>query len=312
MSSIHFKDLLLILSYVCNAKCSHCYTSCGPDGPKDILPKEVAERVIDELSIEEKVSKNLVIGGGEAGIYEDLLLFVISYGVRRGFRVSIVTNCFKGKTEKEGKKWCKKLAKAGLSSIELSTDSFHSPYIKTEWVGNIIEGAKEAGLEVILRFTVSKKSKVGDLLAELKDYDLSDVKVMSQPAASLGRAKSLGEELYKLEKLPKRNCLDFLSLTVTPSGNVYPCCLGSELTEGLMLGNCLNRSMWNILDDLENNLLVREVLTKGPGSIIEKLDINTGKKLKKSSYLNICELCNRIFENKRNVEKLKEIFAGES
>jgi len=303
----YFNAMLLVITYVCNANCSHCYTYCGPHRAKEIMSEGMAKKIIDEAWEDKRIGKNLTIGGGEAGIYHDLLLSIISHGTLRGFYVAMVTNCFRATSPQEAEKMCEEYSSAGLKRIEISTDSFHDPYIKLEYTGNTIEAARKAGIDVCLRFAVSKNSRVGDLLKRLKDYDLSNVTIMSQPAAAIGRAKNLEDELYKMESLPSRNCLDFLTITVTPPGDIYPCCLGSELTEYLRLGNVTDTPLSKILDEGENNFLVKQVLTKGPAGILNLLTSELAMELKNRSYLNICEMCNRIFENHELVKEIKKL-----
>lgn len=141
----------------CNLKCIHCYSSSQNVLYSDELTTQEGKRLIDDLVA--FGSPVLLLSGGEPLMRQDLPELA-QYAVGRGLRVVISTN---------GTLITKKLAKVfsdiGLSYIGVSLDGLREVHDRFRGVKGAfdktlrgIRNARDAGIKVGIRFTVSRKN----------------------------------------------------------------------------------------------------------------------------------------------------------
>ena len=141
----------------CNLKCVHCYSSSQNVLYSDELTTEQGKRLIDDLAA--FGSPVLLLSGGEPLMRPDLPELA-QYAVDKGMRVVISTN---------GTLITKKLAKVfsdiGLSYIGVSLDGLREVHDRFRGVKGAfdktmrgIRNARDAGIKVGIRFTVSRKN----------------------------------------------------------------------------------------------------------------------------------------------------------
>jgi 12,18-didecarboxysiroheme deacetylase len=141
----------------CNLKCIHCYSSSQNVQYSDELTTQEGKRLIDDLAA--FGSPVLLLSGGEPLLRQDLPELA-KYAVDRGLRVVISTN---------GTLITRKLAKIysdiGLSYIGVSLDGLRGVHDRFRGVKGAfdrtlrgIRTAREAGIKVGIRFTVSRKN----------------------------------------------------------------------------------------------------------------------------------------------------------
>ena len=113
----------MILTYMCNFECDHCFLYCSPDTQGTFTLNQV-KQVFEELS---KIGTIETIGfeGGEPFLYYALMLESIKLAHKKGFKTAIETNSYWATTEEDAELWLKPLYKARLSILEVSDDAFH-------------------------------------------------------------------------------------------------------------------------------------------------------------------------------------------
>jgi len=141
----------------CNLKCIHCYSSSQNVQYSDELTTQEGKRLIDDLA--SFGAPVLLLSGGEPLLRQDLPELA-QYAVDRGLRVVISTN---------GTLITRKLAKTysdiGLSYIGVSLDGLREVHDRFRGVKGAfdktlrgIRTARDAGVKVGIRFTVSRKN----------------------------------------------------------------------------------------------------------------------------------------------------------
>ena len=141
----------------CNLKCIHCYSNSQNVLYSDELTTQEGKRLIDDLVA--FGSPVLLLSGGEPLMRQDLPELA-QYAVDKGLRVVISTN---------GTLITKKLAKVfnniGLSYIGVSLDGLMEVHDRFRGVKGAfdktlrgIRNARDAGIKVGIRFTVSRKN----------------------------------------------------------------------------------------------------------------------------------------------------------
>lgn len=297
MSGLHFQELYLELSYLCNAACSHCYVSSSPFADRTKLDVEAICRVIEEAQQIDSINPKVAIAGGEPTLFWDSLLTVISFAAKRNFRVLLISNGWWGKSLTTCRQKLDSLIEHGLSRLELSTSNYHQQYVDSEALNNIILSSRDQPIELALHVRYSNSCGQAASLSKLKN--LEGIELISAPITLVGRAeKEISKEEFRFaEDFPRGNCQDDLSLLINPKGDCFPCCGGAELTDSLRLGNIHDESLAEIIERAQTRKLLLHLTQKGPAILAEGLQDEGFQELNPSSCVNICDLCTSIFKS---------------
>jgi MoaA/NifB/PqqE/SkfB family radical SAM enzyme len=293
-----------------------CYQAAGPKGSEirgdSNLPLEVGLRVIDEAAVLPELDSRLHVSGGEAFIRHHDTIELFRRGRDRGFaNIGTTTNGFWATNREKGIARCRELVDAGVTYLEISFDDWHLPFVSVDRVRNLLHGARRAGISVLLRTLTSRRHRLEDLLAAFNDTDLIDVMVANSRVGPVGRGYSelSPDEIYYGTTCGC--CEDILSLTVTPNGNVYPCCSGADITNALACGNVHKDTLAQSIFKMKTDRMMRQLIHGGYGSLIPVLEsLGLGSRLK-DKYTNICHLCWDIFKNDELAGALRNHFQQE-
>ncbi|WP_445521359.1 radical SAM/SPASM domain-containing protein [Streptomyces sp. NEAU-174] len=294
---LRFNALVLETTHFCNARCTHCYTSCGPESPRDRLSVQQVRQIIDEAASLPNLTKHCHIGGGEATIYWDDLVCMLDHAQSKGFRNSIVTNGFWGRTQKLATRKVAELKSVGVERIEFSVDAMHQAFVSPAAISNIIRAGKDTGVRIMLRVSTTKTHRTADVMKSVDTDAQADIIIASAKVVPVGRAREEIpiDDVWTDAGIPIGACFELLNLTVTPNGDVFPCCAGSEVCPSLKLGNCLEQSLPEIMGASRGNFLVRTLVHTGPAYYAALIrEAGLGDKLP-DRFANFCHLCNHIF-----------------
>lgn len=255
------------------------------------------KKCIEDASRIPNLAKNAHFAGGEPFLYFQQLLELVQHARKHGFSISIVTNGFWGSNSESAKDHISCLVDAGLSRVELSTDSFHKEFITTQTVKGAIRILKAAGVDIVLRVVTTRKHMIDEAIRDLGLEDLDGLEIVGSPVVPVGRALSAvpEEEYYLSQSGSIGACSTLLNLTIRWDGNVFPCCAGSELIPSLSLGNTNSMPLNIIVRNAEWNILLKKLVSQGPASFFPILQ-QAGLAHKISpQYTNICHACTRLF-----------------
>ena len=301
---IKFHGAVFILNHYCNLTCDHCFSSCGPKRNKQIN-LELIKRTIDDLGTIDQVGKNIGIVGGEPLLFPVQCVELLKYANKKCFQVSITTNGFWGSSKKSAVRILNKLIDAGLGKIEISIDVFHQKYVPVTNIQNIIEASTNYRLDsIILRIHTHKRANTADSISGLCLEKVNHCSIISAPCKPLGRAnKNISENDFfynSVEELIKISspCIDNTFLTIdSSSGDVYPCCSGSEISTNLSIGNIKKQKISSIINSLENDILINLIMSCSPLAFLTPLYNKGILSFSKKRYVDICDLCVKIFSN---------------
>ena len=316
MKPLHFNALVLEITERCNARCAMCYQAAGPKGSEirgdSNLPLDVALRVVDEASRLPEIASRLHVSGGETFLrYKDTVA-LFRRGRERGFmNIGSTTNGFWALNRDVARKRCRELVEAGVTYLEVSFDHWHLPYVSIDRVRDLLYGARTNGISILLRTLTSRTHHLRELLAGFDDTELVDVMIANSRVGPVGRGCSEvpDEEIYY--GCTSGCCEDILSLSITPNGNVYPCCSGADVTDALACGNVHHDSLAQAIFKMKTDRMMRQLIHGGAGSLIPALEnLGLGSHLK-DRYTNICHLCWDIFKNPELANALRGYFQEE-
>ncbi|MFA9560476.1 radical SAM/SPASM domain-containing protein [Evansella sp. AB-rgal1] len=311
---IYYSGLVVESTNRCNARCAMCYQSASPKGSETLglssLDTKVIKRCIREAATIETIAPRFHLAGGEAFMYLDDCYELFAEARDAGFeQITATTNGFWGRTMEKAREVCTRLSESGVTSLELSWDYWHQPFIKGDAISNCLLACKEVEIETNLRLLTTKDHSMEEALSFLQQEAIESAsRITSGPVFATGRAaKELNpEEFYHSRSSLDDNCHRVLNLTINSFGNVFPCCAGFDQTNNYINGNASQESLATIVERMNNDPLIRRVVFSGIRSLVPILEEN-GHDLGED-YYNICHLCFTIFSNPEYTKTLQESF----
>jgi len=259
----------IILTEICNAKCSHCYMASN--NSKKTLTKENVKSIIDMMPVNTKI---VVLTGGEIFLVWDLLVYTVTQ-LRIKFSniiIGLESNgiaLYKGLEIAKEKLNC--LKQCGATFIRFSDDPFHEAGgVDLEAIRKLKELEGEVGLEI--KYLVQTR------------------------ALAIGNGASLDDE-YK----EKKNCMNTASTVENPylfldvEGNVYICAWKCVPP----IGNMINGSWEEITNNLKYDFtkLVLSGQIEEAINSIEKDDTKKQENIDHSKQNGQCMLCYKNFSS---------------
>ena len=314
---IRFQSLVIEFTSRCNAKCDICYQAAGAKGSDIIgdkkLNKSVVEKVINAAKEIEGLGPVIHISGGEGFLWQDELISYMNTAKQTGYytEISTVTNAFWGKRQSNAEAVLDKCVNAGLTKMEISWDVWHMPYIEPIAVENVLHECSRKHVTSILRVLTTKKHSVSEALSLLDSKAVDNVtEVVSGPVAYTGRAKEVlhGNDIYPGSK--DFACHPVLNLAINANGDVYPCCAGSDQTDGLCFGNINDESIVSIARRMQNSPMLRSLVFGGIQNFSDLL-VEKGISPPQNTKSG-CQLCVEIFSDNEMTRAIKEYFESET
>lgn len=298
---IFYAGLVVENTTRCNAKCAMCYQSAGPKGSdgwgSQSLTTAEIKRLIVEASEIETLYPRFHLSGGEAFIDIDGCIELFTEARRAGFLdITTTTNAYWARKPARAREVCDRLRAAGVTSMEISWDYWHQPYVPGEAVSNCLEACDEFEIETNLRILCTKSHSYTEALSFLRPDALARAsRISGGPVFATGRAaKTIPAEDFHRQNNIEGNCHSVLNLTVNARGNVYPCCAGLDQTD-YVFGNVREDSLVTIAERLNRSPVIRTVVFAGIASLVpllERAGIDVGRE-----YNGICHMCWSIFSN---------------
>ena len=297
----------------CNAKCEICYQSAGPRGSSFVgdtyIDTEVVKQLIREAPGVDGLMPKLHLSGGEGFIKQSALISYLQTAQSTGFfrEISAVTNAFWAKKADRAEEVIEKCVDAGLTTLEISWDVWHKPYIDPVAIENAVEACNRYGVRSYLRILTTRSHSANEALSLLTDkaIDLAD-SVVSCPVAYMGRAKEVLPRDDCFDGSPHFKCHSVLNLVVNGGGYVFPCCAGADQTEGMRFGNVNNESIVSISKRIRNSPMLRSLAFGGVSNLVRLLE-------KKGLFFeempkSACQACFEIFNSKAKTKAIKDYF----
>lgn len=280
--------LVLVYTLKCNASCSICCFNCHPNQSAKMRWEAALDfiRQASEIPAFEEVS----ITGGEALLYAREVESLIEAGNHYGLKTRLTSNGFWASSFDHALDRLRILKQKGLSTLAISTDEFHEPFIPYPYIENIFLANDNVQLPLKLQRIITMDSP--DHPLQQKYPSQSWQKGACRPA---GRAEqTIPKEAYLVDNLGAR-CYEADVLTIFPDGSSYPCCSQFVHNNPLMLGTAYNIPLQQLLRVKEQNEFLSVMKAKGPKWLQEAGEAKgIFLQNKKERYVFICQLCTEI------------------
>lgn len=243
----------LIITYRCDAECSHCFFESGPNR-EERMDLKLGLKAINEAA---KLGVEWIsFTGGEPFLELKLLEELVDYSTHLGMKTEVVSNGYWAKTPAIASQVLESLRKHGLDVLNLSIDDFHQEQVPINYVRNAYKTALKLDIKIVIMTTTTKNSKITaktipELLQDEKIQNLRSPRLPSPNAllietkiTPVGRGETIKDLDYKL--FTEIKCREALrDIGIGPDGEIYPCC--GPLAKKISLGNIKDSSLEDIL-----------------------------------------------------------------
>jgi len=236
---------------------------------------------------------SLCFSGGEVLLYREWVLELLNLRATSTFRfVSLITNGFWATSRRNALVVARELRQAGLTTLIVSASPFHAKYVSTDRARCALSAAEEVGLETYVKVTAPGRVQVSAeetlrSLGTLPETTQIDLMTLSPG----GRAATLDEANFDLQKdLPRGRCPGKV-LTIHPNGDAYFCCSPGSITPGLALGNAKEETIEQLVATSNFTGHLAFIRLRGPAAFSDALQ-NAGMSAKMDKgFASVCHLC---------------------
>lgn len=277
-------------TFRCNLQCAHCSYNCGPSRTEKMNTDDI-KYILKEAAYSKIRLVELM--GGEPFLDYAELSELVAYCSDIGLDVIVTTNGFWGKDYEIAVEKLKALSKKGLTSVLVSTDTFHQKFIPVIYALNIIRAARELKIEAYCNFCLSSDRKTDNILLNCLKKETDNIFTIDTVPS--GRA-------FNSEKLSVKSTSDFQSckslvVNILPNADVFVCCGSSDINSDIIdtplyMGNCLRENAKDVLR--RKNMSCMEAFFDLDSPIWFKNFLkqeSCREILRDKKYSHICELC---------------------
>lgn len=290
------ETLALMPSWRCDIVCHHCVFSSAPH-LRGRLEIDSALAAISEL-VRISSLRRVAVSGGEPFLDAEYLITIAKACVPLNLRFRAITNCSFALDESVAEKAIQPLAEIGIETLGISWDAFHAQFVDPLRVRNVIRAARRLNVPVRLTAVVTRVKGLAEVLKPLGDeaYELPITQVKCLP---VGRAESRVPESELLS--PSRGDIgrscrsDFDTVSLTPNGDVFPCCAVGGFTEGIRLGNFSTMTFAEMLKKRDWDSRWAILASQGPQYFLDLLSADEKQRLQLGSPQHDCVTCNKLF-----------------
>lgn len=308
--------MVLIVTSRCTAACKHCCFGCTPKGDNlsgdATMTLDQMKSIIDQAC---KATRRGVAGigfsGGEPFLLRDDLVSIVRYAKEKGIpRLTVNSACYWATSRKAALWRLEPLVEAGMQKLDISTDDFHTEFIKLENIRIAVEVALELGLEVDVNSVVTKKTRSQ---AEIWDALGLGKQVAEQVTTHEWRCEPVGatpdfiplDDLIMSPGLPTGGC-PAPNFAIRPDGDVYFCCSSAGWTPSLKLGNAFEEPISVLWKRYKNRELHRVMLTEGPSGFLPAFERDGVDHKLHGHYVDVCHLCHHITSDQELVQSVNK------
>lgn len=320
---VNFSFMTFLYTTWCNAQCSHCCLSCGPDKNDKLSPGFVKDTLssLADLNIPE-----FCITGGEPFLFLKEIEDILSFADSLGLKSHIGTNGFWGVSYDDSCHILKRLHSSGLKALLLSTDKYHQEFVSVDNIFNIVKAAEDIGISVKITVDMTANDTQNLLLIDkFKDFNclisFKEPKLVGRARqnvneADLSTVPADDKEMYAA--IQGKNihsiCNQVEAPLITPDKRVWICCgipsnhyyYTNFNLNPLVLGNINEKPLEDILEENKYNDILRILMSKGPMGLVRIVEAASGEKYTfRDKYYWACDLCLDILGNEKYVNQVK-------
>jgi len=268
LAGVHF-----LLTYQCTQECDHCFVWSSPSYLEAMTLKQVHELLKEAKKL--GTVEWVAFEGGEPFLYYPIMLRGIKEARTLGFKVEVLSNAYWATCHEDALDWLRPLAELGVTSLGLSSDTYHGENMEAERVKNGVETAQKLGIKVGIMATAKMLQKLEKLPGGVGE-------LMYRGRAAKKLLKDAPRKPWEeLKECPHEKLASPERVHVDPLGYVHVC-------QGLSIGNAWQRPLSEIIKsyDAYSHPIMKPLVVGGPVALVKEFDIPH-----KRTYADACHLC---------------------
>lgn len=270
----------LLLTYMCNFTCDHCFWYSGPDAKGTFTLRELRETISEIARI--GTVEWVYFEGGEPFLFFPLMMEGLTMARGIGLKTGIISNAYWGTSREDAALWLKPLRDLEISDLSISDDVFHHDG-KAENPATLAAGAaRDLGLPV------------GTLCIEKPWIDTSVKNDLNSEKPAIGggvlfRGRAVEKltaplpkrEWKTLTRCPYEDLNDPDRIHIDPYGNVHLC-------QGLSMGNMRQAPLSNLVQRYSalSHPICGPLVRGGPALLAKEYGVDHEGK-----YVDECHFC---------------------
>ena len=290
------------ITYLCNAKCKHCYSIQNKESFPKHIDKSLAVKIVKKVG-EKYRPESIMTFGGEPLLFPEIVCAIHEEAMNMRIPCrEIITNGYWSKDAKKIKEIAKNLAESGVNEIIFSVDAFHQEHIPLDIVRKSVESCLQVGIENIVWnpcWVVSEDNdnqynqKTKSILKELEDLPVrkSEGNIMEADGLALINLK---EFLPPKDKIPTGKCGDMpytdpldsiRSICVEPDGRIAVC-------KDFHIGNASETDIIELLEGYNPFMIpeMKAIIENGMKGLVNWA-VTKGVNPDPEGYYSVCHMC---------------------
>jgi organic radical activating enzyme len=293
------KTIAIGYSSKCNIYCSHCI--CRPISKKNVYEKiGLKEAKFLILQAKAKNISSICFTIGEPFLFYNDIKILIKLCNLKNIKTSIVTNAFWAKNLTTCNRITQELCTNGLKLLVLSYSRFHKKFIPIKNIINAAKCCKDNNLKYIVSFCGNGTNEDTKIKTELESNNLF---LKAEGISYFGNAKNIN----KTKNFVIHKCISTIPVVMSDSKVIGCCGAGVYFTKTnfFNIGNLNKENLSSVLENLKNNKLYQLIKTTNLVKLAKDINLKYDKNI---LSWHPCHLCEKIFNSKENIEKLKKVY----
>jgi hypothetical protein len=277
---VDLTGLHILLTYKCNYECDHCFV-WGSPWQTGVFRLSQLEEVYQQ-ALEVGTVRQIYFEGGEPFLYYPILVKAVARAKELGFWVGIVSNSYWATSLEDAIEWLRPLVKAGLDTIELSSDLFHGEEMETPESRYGLNAARQLGLDTASSISIEPPTGYRDPTAATPGEPLTGGGVMYRGRAAAMLVEGLPRQPWdSFTTCPYENLTNPGRIHLDPLGNLHLC-------QGVVMGNLFKRPLRQIVAEYDSAIhpIVGPLLAGGPAELVKSFQLDH-----QPVYVDACHLC---------------------
>ena len=288
-------NIVIVLTSRCNAACTHCSSSCGPEESQALSLGEIRRLMDDAVALAAGEPVLFALTGGEPFLDLPHLLQVLEHARALGAEATCVTNAYWATSAERAREVLARVQQAGLNVLAISTSVFHERFVRRERVERALGAARDLGLDCTVKYIRPRSdprspSEVDDWARRAGATGVQDIGLL--PYLRSGAALPASEFVSR-PGVPEGRCPG-AAFTVREDGVALGCCTPGAETDFFALGSLRKDSLASLTSRFEHSGKYRILREHGPAWLARRaMERGLGDRLR-PSYSSVCDLCAHI------------------
>lgn len=275
---MNLTGLHILLTYVCNYTCEHCFVWGSPNQRGTWTWKKL-ENLLHQAREIPTITK-IYFEGGEPFLYYPLMVQGIQKAADLGYTVGILSNAYWAMSVEDAIMWLEPFADK-LHSMSISRDQYHDDEEMEGWTQNAVQAAEQLGIPVGVISIAQPEDQNAPAVKGVLPDGLSEVRYRGRAAQELVDYAFNKQPWTSYTSCPYEDLRSPSRIHVDPLGYLHIC-------QGITMGNINQVSLAQLCSQYqpEDHPIIGPLLRGGPAELFRFYNLPIDGK-----FADACHLC---------------------